>query len=149
MAFRIGEIEAVTGSPGDALGPGQFGLFGGPAIALVTGDAGAGDMEDSVGRGVDSVGGVAFAKDQVESPVRRQRDRARAVHRSAVNGRAIRRRLALARAQPRFDLPGSEIDAPHPMVPDIADQQAPLRVEGDAVRLAELRGHSGLPVATE
>ena len=57
--------------------------------------------------------------------------------------------LLLAGAGPGFDGSGGEVDAADAVVADVADEQPALRVEGDAVGLAELRGGGGSAIAAE
>ena len=40
---------------------------------------------------------------------------------------------------------GRQIDAPDAVIADVADQQPPFRIDGDAVRLAQLRAVAGPP----
>ena len=61
----------------------------------------------------------------------------------------VRRRLPFARAAERLDPPGRQIDAPNPVIADVADQQVPFRIDGDAVRLAQLRARSPAPPSPE
>ena len=71
--------------------------------------------------------------------------------------RTIRRRLPLPGAGERVDNARRQLHPADTVVADVADEQAARRVEGDAVRLAQLRagrrpavtGEPGLPGARE
>src|SRR5262249_48084266 len=65
------------------------------------------------------------------------------------DGGSIRSWFLLPGACPRFDYAALQIHAPDAQVPDVADQQPPLRVEGDAVRLAKQRFHRRPTIAFE
>src|SRR5579862_9530356 len=83
MAFGIGDIEAVIGSPRDAFGAIEPCLGGGSTVALVTYFAGTGDVRNALRPRVDAIDGVAFAQHQVEVALRIAGDGARPVERGA------------------------------------------------------------------
>ena len=107
------------------LGPARSALSRRAAVARVALVAGAGHVMDRLRPGVDAIDGVALAQRQVEIAAVVERHRARAVQRRARDRRAVGRGLAVTRAGEGGDDAGGQIDRPHAMVADVADEQSP------------------------
>src|SRR5207248_10016046 len=92
---------------------------------------------------------VAFAQREKQIAVRREGDRPRSVERRAGERRAVRRRLRFACSRMGCDRAGLQIQPSNAMVADVADQQAAIAIDRDAVRLTELRLRAGTPMPLE
>jgi hypothetical protein len=114
------------------------------AVALLTC---SGDAMARLGGPVDAQDRVAFTQREVEIAVRGHREGARALERRACHGRAVRPQLRFARAGTRLDDPRVAVNPAHTPASDIADQQAALTIEQEAVRLAEPRPRSRPAIA--
>src|SRR5262245_39985429 len=97
--------------------------------------------------GRDSVNRVALTQRQVQIALLVEHHRPWTVERGTFDRRTVRRRLRDAGAGPRVDALGDKIDSANPLVADIADEQLPLTIDDDAVRLAELSLRRGATVA--
>src|SRR2546422_198202 len=100
-------------------------------------------------RGVDPVDRVALAQREIHIAAAVHGERARPVERSPTQRRAIRCRASLARARIRLDDAGAQVDAADAMIADVADQEAALRIEGQAVRHSQRCGRGWTAVAAE
>src|SRR5205814_3254299 len=94
-----------------------------------------------------AVNRVALAKSQIEVAVPIDGDRAGPVERRAFHGRTIRSRLPLAGSSKGLDSSGGKIHLSNAVISDIADKKAPLGIDGNAMRLTQLRpyGRTAVP----
>src|SRR5712691_4763520 len=106
-------------------------------------------MIDLPGLRIDAVYGVPFAQRQIQIAFGIEIERARTVERRSRQRRAVGRRFLLAGSGVGVDHSALQIDSPDAIIPDIAHQQLALRIEGDAVRLPELRFGRRSAVAAE
>ena len=148
MVLGVGHVERAVGV-GESLRTRQGRLARRPAVARVALFAGARDVVDGLVVEVDAVDGVPLAQREIEVAVGVEGHRARAVQRDAGQRRAVRGRFAFAGPGERFDEARPQVDAPHPVVADVADEQAPVRGEHDAVGRAQPRRRGRPAVAGE
>ena len=137
MVLGVGDVERAVGSVGETLRAGQRRLGGRASVARIALLAGARHVMDRLVLQIDAVDRVPFPQREVEVALGVERHRARSVERRAGQRRTVGRRLALPGAREGLDEPGLQVDAPHAVVPDVADQQAPVGGEHDAVRGAK------------
>ena len=149
MALRVGQIQVAVRSPRDSLRPREFGRPCRTAVALVAGLPRACHVVDAVGTCIHAIHCVALPQHQIEVAVGVRRDGPGPIQRCPGDGRSVWCRLLLARAGPGFDHPSLQVDATDSQIPDIADEQPALRVECDAVRLAEKRAGRRSAIAGE
>ena len=100
-------------------------------------------------RRIDPVDRVSLPQREIEIAVRRERHCPRTVERRAADWRAVGRRRGGAGAGVGLDDARVEMEAPDPVVADVADEERAVTIEDDAVRLAELRVRAGPAVAAE
>ena len=137
VALGVGD-EQPAAPPGQALGAGQERASRRAAVARVALGAGAGHVVDRLRPRVEAMDGVALAQRQVEIAAIVERHRARAVQRRARERRAVGRGLTVAGAGEGGDDAGGQLDRPHAMVADVADEQSPpVGRDRDRVRLAK------------
>src|SRR5262249_15185381 len=125
VVFGVRHVEAAAGG-GQPLWTGQRRTRAGAAVTGVALLTRARNMMHATAVAIDAVDGVPLAKREEEVTLRVDGNRSRSVQRCATQRCAIGRRLPFARATERLDPRCREIDAPDPVIANVADQQVPL-----------------------
>lgn len=145
VVFGVGDVE-LAGCVGETLRPGKRRSDGRAAVTRVPLRSAPRQMVNRRGFRGDAVDRIALAQRKEQLSLSK-RHRARAVERRAFQRRAVRRWLPVAGAAVGLDRAARQIDLTNTVIADIADQKSPGAIDGNAVRLAQLRAGRRSPIA--
>ncbi len=139
MAFGIGDVNAAVLRPANSLRSIQQRQLRRTAVARPTLRSRARNMVQRLGLPIDPVNHIAFPQRQIKVALGVGIYRPWTIQRRPRKRCPIGRRLLFPGAGPGADKPRLHIDTTNAVVGDIADQQAAIGIELNAVRLIQKR----------
>ena len=120
--LRMVEVKAIVGGPRAAFRTRKFCQLRRSSVLIIASGAGARDMDGPGQSSIDAQRTIACAQDGYNVPP------TGSIHRRSGDWRFIRRRSLLSIPQPSLDSTGRQVDPPHAMICNVANQQSAIRV---------------------